>query len=179
MRYKPLGHCCDILTSLPLDIARYILSQLPLKGVLNASLVSHAWNQIVSDAILWRLLFERKEKWHICTDLLPRLPHIPYKDPTLPFVDWKSVYMNRLELDRRWYTLKTKPRGDSIAIPFQPSKVQLEDIPKAYTSPVFFHQQLLHRVSTCSPVLVTIMYVFGTVKQAAVWLLSTGIRVVC
>lgn len=126
MRYKPLGHCCDILTSLPLDIARYILSQLPLRGVLNASLVSRAWNQIVSDAILWRLLFERKEKWHICTDLLPRLPHIPYKDPTLPFVDWKSVYMNRLELDRRWYTLKTKPRGDSIAIPFQPSKVPLE-----------------------------------------------------
>lgn len=126
MRSAPHVNYCDILALLPRELARHILSLLPLEGVLNASLVSHAWNQIISDTALWRLLFEREEKWHICADLLPWLPRIPCKDTIFPIVDWKTVYMNRLELDRRWYALKTKPRSDSIAMPFQPSKVQLQ-----------------------------------------------------
>lgn len=114
----------DIVSRVPVELGIYILSYLPkIQDVLSSSLVSHAWHALANDPLLWRCFFERNPGWNVRESMVSELPFrsslaLGGKKPVL---DWKVLYMGRTELDRRWMQLRTKPRNDAVAIPFQPT----------------------------------------------------------
>lgn len=96
--------------------------------VLRASCVSHYWHSLATNASLWRLLFYQNKGWHVRLDIPQELPYLnseKYGDNESS-IDWKQLYTQRFELDRRWYTLHSKMREDLVPVPFQPTITRLQ-----------------------------------------------------
>ncbi|KAF5395867.1 hypothetical protein PHET_11223 [Paragonimus heterotremus] len=89
----------DFVCQLPLELSLQILSYLSLGDILRCAKVSHSWNRVVSDQLLWYRLCRRDRVLSSTTsDTQVTTPH-PLLHENL---DWKSVYRVSLETQCNW-----------------------------------------------------------------------------
>ncbi|KAI8377145.1 WD40-repeat-containing domain protein [Choanephora cucurbitarum] len=101
----------DIISQLPYEIALHIFSLLDGQSLAQASQVSKYWKRLGSEQLLWKNLFEI-HGWKIDHDEIQTFLHThspvpiqrnPIRQPQQQkSMDWKTLYKNRLELQKRW-----------------------------------------------------------------------------
>lgn len=67
----------DFISSLPHEIALYILLHLSLSSLISANEVSRVWHQLALDNLVWRDLFHREKRWRIREDLGETTARLP------------------------------------------------------------------------------------------------------
>lgn len=94
--------------------------------MLEASYVCKHWHRLASHSGVWRAIFYTQPGWELRTELLaPASTDAPIFTrhlPTYPLQNthWKTFYMARWELERRWYSTRSRPVGPDGQTPFRP-----------------------------------------------------------
>ncbi|OLL23556.1 F-box/WD repeat-containing protein 11 [Neolecta irregularis DAH-3] len=79
----------ELLRVLPTEITLHIFSHLDRSTLLTASTVCKQFNTLVNQNIYWKRLYLSQPFWRV-------------KQNTPKSIDWKKLYINRFELERRW-----------------------------------------------------------------------------
>lgn len=99
----------DFVRQLPVELSIQILAYLNGPGLIDASLVSHRWQQVVESTHVWResFLTHRTGTYATGRNITPGtglgVPHVT------PDVDWKDLFRIRQELDQNWKTGTARP----------------------------------------------------------------------
>ena len=106
----------DFLSKLPHEIALYTIELLPTpRDLVTVSRVCKHWRRLSEEPAVWRALFYQQPGW----DIQPSYLNIA------SILNWKQLYMERQELDRRWYHLQTRQRSDAVNSSFIPNVARL------------------------------------------------------
>lgn len=79
-----------------------ILSYLDPDSLMNAELVSHAWNAEASSHHIWRHVFRQEYKGGQSLSKTTKKKRAIGLGKTVPDQDWKRMYFIRQNLENRW-----------------------------------------------------------------------------
>lgn len=93
----------DLLSRMPIEILRSIIQCCDYKTVLTLSLVSWHWYHLSVDNAIWRQLYLGHPEWIPQQQTTMSSSSSPWKRHD-PSVDYRHVYNQRFQLERRWVT---------------------------------------------------------------------------
>lgn len=92
----------DPVRYLPSEIVSQVLSYLDPKSLMQAELVSRAWNEQAVSRHVWRHVFRRAYRHRRPSDASSKKKQSAGLGKTLPNQDWKRMFLVRRALEHRW-----------------------------------------------------------------------------
>lgn len=92
----------DPVRHLPSEITSQVLSYLDPKSLMQAELVSHAWNEQAVSRHVWRHVFRRAYRHRRPSATSSKKKQSAGLGKTLPNQDWKRMFLVRRALEHRW-----------------------------------------------------------------------------